>query len=71
MPSHMANGYKHFTKNNVPPNGDYNFQIISRIINSITLMGEEFNNVHLDTSFASIDQKIMKQHPIERTYPRI
>ena len=29
------------------------------------------NKAHLDTSFASIDPKIMKLHPIEGTYPRI
>ena len=54
-----------------PPNGDYNFQIICHIINSIMLLCGEFNNVHLDTSFASIDPKTMKLHPIEGTYPEI
>ena len=38
-------------------------------MNSITLLCGEFNNAHLDTSFASIDPKIMKLHPIEGTYP--
>ena len=54
-----------------PSNGDYNFQIICHIINSIMLLFGEFNNAHLDTSFASIDPKIMKLHPIEGTYPGI
>ena len=35
------------------------------------LLGVEFNNAHLDTSFESIDPKIMKLHPIEGTYPGI
>ena len=35
------------------------------------LLCEEFNNAHLDTSFASIDQKILKLHPIQGTYPEI
>ena len=54
-----------FLQNNVntpqkltPPNGDYNFQIICHIRNYITLLGVEFNNAHLDTSFPSIDPKI-------------
>ena len=61
---------KHVTKLNFPPpsNGDYNFQIICHIINSITPLGEAFNIAHLDTSFASIDPKIMNLHPIEGTY---
>ena len=54
-----------------PSNGDYNFQIICHIIKSITLLCREFNNAHLDTSFASIDPKILKLRPIEGTYPRI
>ena len=33
------------------------------------LLCEKFINAHLDTSFASIDPKIMKLHPIEGTYP--
>ena len=33
------------------------------------LLGVEFNNAHSDTSFASIDPKIMKLHPIKGTYP--
>ena len=37
--------------------GDCNFQIVCHIINSISLLGEESNNAHLDTSFASIDPK--------------
>ena len=35
------------------------------------LLGVEFINAHLDPSFASIDPKIMKLHPIEGTYPGI
>ena len=63
---------KHCKKSKFPPsNGDYNFQIICHIINSIMLLCGEFNNVHLDTSFASIDPKTMKLHPIEGTYPKI
>ena len=63
---------KHCKKSKFPPsNGDYNFQIIYHLINSITLLCGEFNNAHLDTSFASIDSKIMKLHPTEGTYPRI
>ena len=42
------------------PHGDCNFQIICHIINSTMLLGVEFNNAHLDTSFASIDPQIMK-----------
>ena len=34
------------------------------------LLCGEFNNAHLDTSFASIDPKTMKLHPIEGNYPR-
>ena len=30
-------------------------------------MGKEFNNAHLDTSFVSMDPKIMKLLPIEGT----
>ena len=60
---------KHFTKSKFPHNEDYNLQIICNIINSLILLGEEFNNAHLDTSFASIDPKIMKLHPIEGTHP--
>ena len=37
----------------------------------VSLLGEEFNNAHLDTSFALTDPKIMKLHPTEATYPRI
>ena len=63
---------KHCKKSKFPPSkGDYNFQIICRIINFIMLLCREFNNAHLDTSFASIDQKTMKLHPIEGTYPGI
>ena len=32
-------------------------------------LGVKFNNAHLDTSFASIDPKIMKLHPIEGLTP--
>ena len=35
------------------------------------LLCGEFNNAHLDTSFASIDPKMLKLHPIEGTYPEI
>ena len=64
--------HKHCKKSKFPPyNGDYNFQIICRIINSIMLLCGEFNNAHLDTSSASIDPKTMKLHPIEGTYPGI
>ena len=35
------------------------------------LLCGEFNNAHLDTSFASIDPKTMKLRPIEGTYPGI
>ena len=64
--------YKHCKKSKFPPsNGDYNFQIICRIINSLMLLCGEFNNAHLGTSFASIDPKTMKLHPIEGTYPGI
>ena len=34
------------------------------------LLCGEFNNAHLDTSFASIDPKILKLRPIERDLPR-
>ena len=54
-----------------PSNGDYNFQSISHIINSITLLCGEFNNEYLDTSFASINPKIMKLRPIDGTYTGI
>ena len=37
-------------------------------MNFITLSGVEFNNAHFDTSFAWIDQKILKLRPIEGTY---
>ena len=40
-------------------------------MNFITLLCGEFNNAHLDTSFASIDPKILKLRPIEGTYPGI
>ena len=44
---------KHCTESNVShSNGDYNFQIICHIINYITLLGVEFTNAHIDTSFA-------------------
>ena len=59
----------HFTKIMAPSNRDYNFQLVS-IIN-FSILGEAFNNAHLDTSFASIDPKIMKLYPIEGTYPGI
>ena len=52
-----------------PSNGDCNFQIICQIINSFTPLGKEFNNAYLDTSFASIDPKVMELRPIEGTYP--
>ena len=69
--SHAAR-YKHSKKSKFPPsNRDYNFQTICHIINFITLLRGEFNNAQLDTSFASIDPKIMKLHPIEGTYPGI
>ena len=35
------------------------------------LLCGEFNNAPLDTSFASIDPKILKLRPIEGTYPEI
>ena len=35
------------------------------------LLCGEFNNAHLDTSFASIGPKILKLRPIEGTYPEI
>ena len=35
------------------------------------LLDVEFNNAHLDTSFASIDPKIKKLRPIEGPYPGI
>ena len=54
-----------------PSNRDYNFQIICYIVNFITLLCGEFNNAHLDTSFASIDPKILKLRLIEETYPEI
>ena len=31
----------------------------------------ELNNAHLDTSFASVDPKILKLRMIEGTYPEI
>ena len=63
---------KHSKKSKFPPsNRDFNFQIICHIISSITLLCGEFNNAHLDTSFASIDPKILKLCPIEGTYPEI
>ena len=34
------------------------------------LLCGEFNDAHLDSSFASIDPKMMKLHPIGGTYPR-
>ena len=52
-----------------PSNRDCNFQVICYIINSIMLLGVEFNNAHLDTSFASIDPQIMKLHPILKGSP--
>ena len=65
---------KHFTKYNVPLLTEiiiFKLLVNNHIINSITLLGEAFSYAHLDTSFASIDPKIMKLHPIEGTYPRI
>ena len=63
---------KHCKKSKFPPsNRDHNFQIICHIMNFITLLCGEFNNAHSDTSFASIDPKILKLSPIERTYPEI
>ena len=58
-------------KNRLPSNGEYNFQIICHVINSIPLLDEAFNKAHLDTSLASIDPKLMKLHPIEGPYPGI
>ena len=40
-------------------------------MNFIPLLCGEFNNAHLNTSFASIDPKILKLLPIEGTYPGI
>ena len=59
------------TVSSPPSNGDYNFQITCHIINSIMLLCGEFNNAYLDTSFASIDPKMLKLRPIEGTYPEI
>ena len=47
---------------------DCNFQIICDAINSTILLSAELNIGHLDTTFASIDPKIMKLHFIRGTY---
>ena len=62
---------KHSKKSKFPPsNGDYNFQIICHIINFIILLCGEFNNAHLDTSFASIDPQNIETTPDWRDLPR-
>ena len=49
---------EHYTKSDAPSNGDYNFQIISHIINFTILVGIEFNYIHFETLFVLIDSKI-------------